>query len=58
MTTRQTAPGELAPMSPRPGPLPQAGAQHAVGLQQATDANLRERLAEFRALLVILLLMT
>ena len=71
MTTKQTAPGELAPMIPRPGPLPHAaGAQHAVGvqhaagaqdaagLQQATDANLRERLAEFRALLVILLLMT
>ena len=58
MTTWQTAPGELAPMIPRPGPHPQAaaGARHA-GAQHATDANLRERLAEFRALLVILLLM-
>ncbi len=59
MTTKQTAPGELAPMIPRPGPHQQAaGAPPAVGPQQATDANLRERLAEFRALLVILLLMT
>ena len=59
MTTEQTAPGELATMISRPGPLPPAvGAQHAAGLRQATGANLRERLAEFRALLVILLLMT
>jgi sugar diacid utilization regulator len=32
--------------------------QQAAGAQQAADANLRERLSEFRALLVILLLMT
>ena len=32
--------------------------QQAAGAQQAVDANLRERLSEFRALLVILLLMT
>ncbi len=51
MTTQQ-APGELAPMIARPTPHPQTA-----GLQQAADANLRERLAEFRALLVILLLM-
>jgi len=37
-----------------PRPVP----HHAVGAQQAADANLRERLSEFRALLVILLLMT
>jgi sugar diacid utilization regulator len=32
--------------------------QQAAGAHQAVDANLRERLSEFRALLVILLLMT
>ena len=37
-----------------PRPVP----HHAAGAQQAADANLRERLSEFRALLVILLLMT
>ncbi len=52
MTTQQAAPGGLAPMIARPALHPQTA-----GLQQATDANLRERLAEFRALLVILLLM-
>jgi sugar diacid utilization regulator len=38
-----------------PRPVPR---QQAAGAQQAADANLRERLSEFRALLVILLLMT
>jgi sugar diacid utilization regulator len=37
-----------------PRPVP----HQAAGAQQAADANLRERLSEFRALLVILLLMT
>src|SRR5580698_4070161 len=38
--------------------IPRPVAHQAAGAQQAADANLRERLSEFRALLVILLLMT
>jgi hypothetical protein len=38
-----------------PRPVPH---QQAASAQRAADANLRERLSEFRALLVILLLMT
>ena len=50
MTAEQTAPGELAMIPP---PAPQATRP-----RPAADANLRERLGEFRALLVISLLMT
>jgi sugar diacid utilization regulator len=38
--------------------IPRPVLHQAAGAQQAADANLRERLSEFRALLVILLLMT
>src|SRR5580693_9375509 len=38
--------------------IPRPVAHQAAGAQQAADANLRERLSEFRALLVISLLMT
>jgi sugar diacid utilization regulator len=53
MTAEQTAAAELAPMIPlparrQPGACPEPG----------EDENLRERLSEFRALLVISLLMT
>ena len=47
MTAEQTARSSLAAMTVRPVPPP-----------EAADANLRERLGEFRALLVISLLMT
>jgi sugar diacid utilization regulator len=47
MTAEQTAPGGVAAMAELP-----------TRPEEATDANLRERLGEFRALLVISLLMT
>lgn len=53
MSAEQSAAAELAPMIPLP-----TRHQPSSGPQAAEDENLRERLSEFRALLVISLLMT
>src|SRR5580698_2653764 len=64
MTAEQTTPGELAATIPLAARSQQAtrprytGPGQTTEPQQAADANLRERLGEFRALLVISLLMT
>ena len=64
MTAEQTTPGELTAMIPLAARRQQAtrprhtGPGQTTEPQQAADANLRERLGEFRALLVISLLMT
>src|SRR5580704_1622428 len=64
MTAEQTTPGELAAMIPLAARSQHATRSRYTGPgqttepQQAADADLRERLGEFRALLVISLLMT
>ncbi len=59
MTAEQTAPNGPAAMAMLPARPPQpAGPREPAGSRDAADGNLRERLSEFRALLVISLLMT
>ena len=59
MTAEQTTAGELAPMLPLPTRRQQhTGPDQHTEPQQTADENLRERLGEFRALMVISLLMT